>query len=657
MSTSIPIPPVDRRITEWGHLDLPYVFTPPRTKAAWQSRAKALREHILVSLGLWPAPDKSALNPKIFDRITHKDYTVEKVYFESLPGFFVTGNLYRPRGKKAPFPGILNPHGHWKEGRLADGKEGSVPGRCIHFARQGYVAFSYDMIGYNDSTQISHQFGGERELLWGISLMGLQLWNSIRAVDFLALLDEVDAKRIGCTGASGGGTQTFMLTAVDDRIAVSAPVNMISAHMQGDCLCENGPNIRIDTNNIEIGAMMAPRPMLLVSASGDWTVNTPDIEYPAIREVYKLFGAENRLGHVQIDAGHNYNKESREAVYAWFGKWLLHSKSNPSSEQPYTVEAPDDLLVFASEPRPAHAVDEKQLVEHLIAQTGKQLEKLRPTDAKTFRKFRQTMSVAFRSVIGATVPDREDLIGVPLGWKRGKGYTAQNILIGRKGVGDRIPGVVYAPLKNPKRATLVVHPAGNAGLVDAGTGALKPLLRGLLAQGHAVLTIDAFLTGVSKQAHTAVDIHHATTYNRTTAAHRVQDVITAVAYLREHTGQSAVSMIGFGEAGLWGLLACGLDPHILRAALSANAFDDQDDRAYLDHLFIPCLRRIGGFWTAATLAAPAALFIHNTGDAFRTDWIEDIYRTANAHDRLKISKRLAPTHQLVKWVVEGPAEV
>ena len=170
--------------------------------------------------------------------------------------------------------------------------------------------------------QIDHGYGGEREGLWGLSLMGLQLWNAIRSVDFLESLPDVDNNRIGCTGASGGGTQTFMLTAVDDRIKVSAPVNMISAHMQGGCLCENAPNLRLDTSNIEIGALMAPKPLLLVSATGDWTKDTPKVEYPAIRSIYAHFDAEDKVHEVQIDADHNYNKDSREAVYAWFGKWF-----------------------------------------------------------------------------------------------------------------------------------------------------------------------------------------------------------------------------------------------------------------------------------------------------------------------------------------------
>src|SRR5262249_40948462 len=159
---------------------------------------------------------------------------------------------------------------------------------------------------------------GRREALWSISLGGLQLWNSIRAVDFLTSLRDVDLERIGVTGASGGGTQTLLLTAVDERVKVSAPVNMISAHMQGGCACENLPGLRIGTSNVELAALAAPRPLLLVSASRDWTKYVPLVEFPWIYNIYNLFGAQDRVRALQMIAPHNYNKESREAVYAWF---------------------------------------------------------------------------------------------------------------------------------------------------------------------------------------------------------------------------------------------------------------------------------------------------------------------------------------------------
>ena len=137
---------------------------------------------------LLPMPDRTPLNAQVFGEIVHADYSVSKVYFESLPGFFVTGNLYRPIGD-GPFPAILSPHGHWAYGRLENSVVASVPGRAINLARQGFVVFTYDMIGYNDSWQLEHRsFGGTREKLWGLSMAGLQLWNGIRGLDFLESL-------------------------------------------------------------------------------------------------------------------------------------------------------------------------------------------------------------------------------------------------------------------------------------------------------------------------------------------------------------------------------------------------------------------------------------------------------------------------------------
>ena len=280
------------------------------------------------------------MRAEVFDRIDLEGYSIEKVYFESYPRFFCTGNLYRPRGgsAKPPFPASSARTGTGTTGGLSTVPEtrtaAQFPTRCMNFALQGYVSFAYDMVGYNDSFQVPHDWGRDpkspwalsqealRLGLWGISLLGLQLWNSIRAIDFLCSLSDVDAQRIAVTGASGGGTQTFLLTAVDERVRVSAPVNMISHFMQGGGICENAPNLRIDTDNVEIGAMMAPRPMLMVSATGDWTCDTPRIEYPAIRAIYDLFGAGDHVACVQFPVLHNYNRFSREAVYQFFARWL-----------------------------------------------------------------------------------------------------------------------------------------------------------------------------------------------------------------------------------------------------------------------------------------------------------------------------------------------
>jgi len=344
-------------------------LTVPRYSSAaeWQRRAAYLREHILASSGLLPLPEKTPLRAVVFDEQKHDDYSVAKVYFESLPGLFVTGNLYTPAGR-GPFPAVLLPHGHWTYGRLENTEISSIPGSAISLARQGFVAFTYDMVGYDDSRQVPHTFGGKRESLWGLSLAGLQLWNGIRSLDFLQSRPDVDGERIGCAGASGGGTQTFLLAAVDERVKVAVPVNMISLHMQGGCLCENPPGLRLDTNNVELAATIAPRSMLMISATGDWTAETPQVEYPEMRRLFALAGAEDRVGSVQVRADHNYNRETREALYAWMARWLQGAPAEARvAEKPFQADPLPSLLVFHRRPLPDGAVTAEQLTANWIA--------------------------------------------------------------------------------------------------------------------------------------------------------------------------------------------------------------------------------------------------------------------------------------------------
>lgn len=651
----------DKRLAEVRGLRDPQTFTRPQTKKEWLARARELRTHILVSCGLWPMPKRTALRAKIFGRIEREDYSVEKVYFESYPGFFVTGNLYRPRGKRGPFPGIINPHGHWKNGRIESIERGSIPGRCISFARQGYVAFSYDMVGYNDSKQVTHKFGGPREELWGLSLMGLQLWNSIRAVDFLCSLPDVDKRRIGCTGASGGGTQTFMVTAVEDRIKAAAPVNMISAHMQGGCLCENAPGLRIDTYNVEIGALAAPRPLLLVSATGDWTVNTPREEHPDIRSVYELFDATDRVHCVQFDAEHNYNKDSREAVYAWLGKWLLRSTDEERfKEQPFEVEEREDLLVFPDKKLPQRAISEGELVEQRIAAAERQLAELKPKSRGDLRRFRRIMGTALAHALNAAEPAAGDLVVTKLSETSHEGITCRRLRLGRKAKGDAVPGILFVRT-GPKRkgpGVLVVHPQGKAAVADVETLQPGPLVEHLLRQSRSVLAIDCFLTGESvapeARAKAIADTRYFNTYNRTDVSNRVQDILTGLAYLGARPEVSRRRLVGLGEAGLWALLARGLARNVDATVVDVAGFDNTDDNSFLERLATPGLRRAGDVRTAGVLAARSRLFIHNTGARFKARWIEDAYNAAAARHRLRVQSARASHDQMCQWL-KAPA--
>jgi dienelactone hydrolase len=243
---------------------------------------------------------------------------------ETFPSFYLAGNLYLPVDRSGPMPGILVAHGHWKNGRVHHSEDYSVPALCINLAAQGYVAFAYDMLGYNDAQQLKHDFGDTvEEQLWSFGPLGIQLWNSVCALDFLESLPGVDPRRLAMTGASGGATQTFLLARIDERIQVAAPVNMVSAYFQGDDVCEMAPGLRAGTNNVEIAALMAPRPLLLVSSTRDWTRNTPQEEFPEILAIYYLYHRGDQVINRHINAPHNYNGQSREAVYEFFDRVLL----------------------------------------------------------------------------------------------------------------------------------------------------------------------------------------------------------------------------------------------------------------------------------------------------------------------------------------------
>ncbi|MCC6446990.1 MAG: acetylxylan esterase [Armatimonadetes bacterium] len=649
---SAPDMPEDRRNTVIRHLGMVYDVPKFFDRETWAERAQSLKKHVLVSCGLWPSPPKTPLNARIFERIERDGYSVEKVYFESFPGFYVTGNLYRPLDRKGPFPAVLCPHGHWPEGRLADEELGSLPGRSIGFARQGYVAFSHDMIGYNDSTQLSHRYGGERENLWGISLMGLQLWNSIRALDFLSSLPDVDRNRLSCTGESGGGTQTYLLAAADDRVKVSGPVVMVSAHMQGGCLCENAPNLRIDTDNVELAAVAAPRPQILIACTQDWTKNTPHVEYPAVRDIYRLFGAEEKVGWAQMDAPHNYNKDSREAAYAWFARWLLNDPdASHHREQPFQAEKAEDLLVFAREPRPASALDEEGVTCALIEQARQQQESLRPRDRASLNRFRKAYRDAYSHTLYAASPSPESLLiqeREAADWPQAK---VTRLYLGRKGEGDRVPAVLLMPKASRGRiqATLVAHPQGSRALLDAEAQKLSPLVEKLLEKGQAVLLIDAFQTGEAV-AERKIETGFFTTYNRTDTANRVQDILTGMAYLKSLPRTGRAHLAGLGEAGLWCLLARSLASGTGVTVADTAAFDNNSDDAFLQKLFIPGLRRAGDFDTAGALLAPAPLILHNTGGVFRTGRIADAYRAAGAESALTVKDSVASAEEIAGWM-------
>ncbi len=621
----------DARWRPLPHTDFDFRPRPPGDLEQWRSRAEALRTQVRFAAGLIPEPDRAPLDARIFGRLERPGYTVEKVLFESRPGLYVTGNLYRPAGPAARHPAVACPHGHWPRGRLNHDDRGSVPARCIALARLGAVVFSWDMIGYNDSgRQFDHRDGTFLEpalALWGIGPLAMQTVNSVAAMDFLQSLPDVDPGRIGATGGSGGGTQTFILSAVDDRVQVAAPVNMISHLMQGGCICENAPLLRIDTQNMEIGALFAPRPLLLVSASGDWTKDTPQVEFPFIRGVYGLFGAADRVANVHIDAEHNYNRASREAMLRFFARHLLNRPdADAVTEGDIHVEADADLLVFADTEPPADMPRLPALIERFKAEDRQRVAALGAGGQSGLARLVALARLGVSQAAGSGFPEAGDIrrIAPAPGADSAAVEARSGELLGRGG--RQVPLVRLSSFLSSitNRVFILVHPDGLA-FAEAGREWIRPLL----VRGRHVVVVEPFGFGGSKRPVPATRPQFYdkffTTFNRTDAAEAVYDLLTVLGAEIATPGVDRIDIAAFGPTGPMALAALALLPEKLperltvRAVVDLGGFDDGTDDDYLARLFLPNLRRVGGL-PAVAAAAAQGCDLRLVGTAGRTDF-------------------------------------
>ncbi|MDB4672805.1 acetylxylan esterase, partial [Akkermansiaceae bacterium] len=297
-------------------------------------------------------------------RVERDGYTVENVGIETIPGYFLCGNLYLPKVAVDKMPVFLCPHGHWSKedlhhhGRHRD----EMQYRCGALARMGCGIFAYEMVGYGDSKRM----GWEHR--WDPQVMALQTWNSVRALDYLLELPGADRKRVGVTGASGGGTQSFLVAALDDRITLSAPCVMVSCHFFGGCRCESGLPVHVRethvTNNAEIAALFAPKPQLLVSNGDDWTKHTATLEYPFLRKIYQLYGKEDKVKNVHLpEEKHDYGKSKRMALYDFVAEQFKLDRKLADELKVELID-PGTLFVFGKDhPAPEGLLKPNQKVQ------------------------------------------------------------------------------------------------------------------------------------------------------------------------------------------------------------------------------------------------------------------------------------------------------
>ena len=662
--------PTDSRLGAPRNYNGYFPFAVPKTKEAWEARKKIVRENALVANGLWPMPERAPLNPVVHGKIARDGYTIEKVYFASTPGHYLCGNLYRPAKVEGKAPGVLFAHGHWMNGRFelmkdaevaASVKSGGEPDaeRAKYFmqaiptnlARLGFVVFQYDMVGCADTTVIPHRVGftdAEAELRLQ-SFMGLQTWNSLRALDFLESLPDVDPKRLGMTGASGGGTQTFITGALDDRLAAAFPAVMVSTGMQGGCVCENCSLLRLDTGNIELAGMMAPKP-LAMSAANDWTKEIMTKGFPELQQLYELLGAKDKVAaKAWLEFGHQYNRHAREFMYAWFVKHL-QGKDDAPKEVAFKPTDPKDLSVFdAAHPRPKDDSPAPVVRAAMTKASDEQMAKLAPAE------FKRVVGTALRAMVSDSLPSELVIRSGPIASKI-DGVGMHRAVLGRTNEQDATPSAgLIGPNTKGDRLVVWLHPAGKSSLLA--DGKVNPEVRKLLDAGFAVVAPD--LLGVGEQSftkRTPVDKGYAGYtfgYNRSPLANWVHDALTMVAFGKSILKVKTLHVVGFGPMGVVAVLAKALaGDAVTKTAADLNQFRFENVKDVNDPMMLPGAVKYGGLPAFLALCSPGEVLAHNHRGTNTGKLPKAAYDAAGAPTKLTRSDDKLDDTKVVEWLMK-----
>lgn len=634
-------------------------FAPPSVGSSdeWARQCSVVRDRIRFAANLTPEPTRTPLNARIFDRSDYPGFSVEKVLFESRPGVPVTGNLYRPAADRAPFPAVLCPHGHWPMGRLERSAAADVVARCVLLARAGFVVLTYDMVGYGDDHTAGHPWRAHealKALRFGVSLFGLQLWNSIRALDLLSEVADVDSGRIGCTGGSGGATQTYYLSAVDDRVRALAPVCMVSAHYQGGCPCEEPLLFHTDgLSTVDVVGACVPRHVLLVSVTGDWTNENEAVEVPALRRIYELYGAEQRIVSIRHEAEHNYGRDIRQAVVRWFAGALAAAPVQEAALDETTIpDIPEAVLrVYTPGSAGDFRDNEDALIGRLIDDERRHFHTAVSTPVE-LAHLRSVWKPLYRAAVRLNQPQRL-CPGTPWGVARTDTLEVRSCAIGRYGHIERTPGIwILRRGTRPDRYALVVAGAGKQSLFSEG----RPIsvVANLLEHGYGLLAIDLLGVGeasglLDHDPHDREDpVYYA--FNRSVGVHRVQEVVNGIVVLQQRSPHSRPLLVGLGSGAVFVLLARPmLTTHPAGTVVDLSNEPTDADEYWTGTNYLPCFGRFGDLRGALVLSGTEPLLLCGATPATE-QWARAVYTSARAsHCLTAVSDRLTRC-QLDSWL-------
>lgn len=639
-----------------------FPFSPPSSLSEWETRKDYVRRQILVSQGLWPMPTKTPLNAVIHGKVDCGEYTVEKVYFESVPGFYVTGSLYRPKKVKGKVPAVMFAHGHWQDARLSltppekvraeistggerfeKGGQSMFQSLCVQLARMGCVVWQWDMLSDSDSTQIPrevvHTFAKQRPEMnttenWGLfspqaesnlqSIMGLQTLNAVRGLDFVLSLPEVDPERTAITGASGGGTQTMLLAAIDDRIKLSFPCVMVSTAMQGGCTCENASLLRINTGNVEFAGVFAPKPQGMNTAN-DWTKEFSSKGFPDLQKLYTTYGKKDNVFLLRGEHfPHNYNAVTRSAFYTFVNKHFKLGFPSPVIEQDYEPLTKEQLTVWDDQhpaPKKADPEFERKLLKWLTDDAAKQLATAEPTILKQGVEVTIGRTYEKAGEVEWSLKDKQD---------RGD-HLEMTGTLANKTYGEELNVTWLYPKQWNGRAVIWLDDKGQAGLKN---DEVAKLVKG----GATVIGVDLLFQGgepitqtrLVKNPREFAGYTHG--YNHALFAQRVHDVMSIVSFLRNakvgaHENPKTVCLAAFGEqTGPIAVAARALAGEAVdRAAVDTHGFRFGKILDYRDPMFIPGGSKYLDLPGFVKLNGDLALWIQgedNKPEGTAVDWLQ-----------------------------------
>lgn len=329
-----------RRQPADGQKLIPYLASKYSDKASWEARRDTLRKEVRERLGIDALLARCSNEKPLVGKTRKYDgYTVQNFCMKTVDGHTVKGSVYTPLAK-GTHPLIICPNGHFLNGRYGKVQQQ----RLATLARMGAICVDYDLWGWGESEDEvgakAHQTAEAQQM---------QALNGIRILDWMIKRKDVDKTRVGVNGGSGGGTQTVLLTALDDRYTAANPVVSLSSWFDGGCPCESGMPIQLSgggTCNAEIAAMFAPKPMMLVSDGGDWTSTTPELEYPYLQRIYGFYGKTENISNVHLPKErHDFGPNKRNAVYDFFIKTFKLDASK-LDESKVTIETEDQLRFY-----------------------------------------------------------------------------------------------------------------------------------------------------------------------------------------------------------------------------------------------------------------------------------------------------------------------